>query len=225
MSPDRTQDFLASLVHELCRLPRETEWVEFKHNDAEPEEIGEYISALANSAALVGKASAYLVWGVRDSDHAIVGTTFSPRATKVGNEELENWLLHLLAPKIHFQFFEVAVEDQPIVVLEIERAFRHPVQFKSHEFVRVGSYKKPLKKHPEKERDLWRIFDQTPFEAGIAKEHACAEDDAVHPMVGCPQSRPIHLMSSRRFESLRDRLFNSSCKWPILYEYPYLMGT
>jgi len=196
MSPDRTQDFLASLVHELCRLPRETEWVELKHNDAEPEEIGEYISALANSAALVGKASAYLAWGVRDSDHAVVGTTFSPHATKVGNEELE-----------------------------IERAFRHPVQFKSHEFVRVGSYKKPLKKHPEKERDLWRIFDQTPFEAGIAKEHACAQDDAVHPMMGWPQTRPIHLMSRRRFEPLRGRLFNSACKWPILHKHPNLMGT
>jgi len=169
MSPDRTQDFLASLVHEPCRLPRETEWVELKHNDAEPEAIGEYISALASSAALVGTASAYLVRGVRDSDHAIVGTTFSPHAAKVGNEELE-----------------------------IERAVRHPVQFKSHGFVRVGSYKKPLKKHPE-------------------KEHGCAEDDAVHPMVGCTQSRPIHLMSSRRFESLRGRPFNSACKWPILH--------
>ena len=196
MSPDRTQDFPAGLLHELCRLPRETKWVEFKHNDAEPEEIGEYISALANSAALVGKASAGMVWGVQDSDHATVGMAFSPHATKVGNEELKT-----------------------------ERAFRHPVQFKSHEFVRVGSYKKPLKKHPEKERDLWRIFDQTPFEAGIAKEHACAQDDAVHPMMGWPQTRPIHLMSRRRFEPLRGRLFNSACKWPILYRHPYLMGT
>jgi ATP-dependent DNA helicase RecG len=56
---------LVSLVRELCRLPQETEWVEFKVNNDEPREIGEYISALANSATLAGKAKGYLVWGVR----------------------------------------------------------------------------------------------------------------------------------------------------------------
>lgn len=176
MSPDRTPDYLVSLVHELCSLPCETEWVEFKANLAEPQEIGEYLSALANSAALAGKAFAYLVWGVSDSDHSRIGTAFSPRTVKVGNEELENWLLHLLTPKIHFQFFEVIVDGQSVVVLEIERAFRHPVRFQGQEFVRVGSYKKRLKDHPERERELWRIFDQTPFEAGTARERATDEE-------------------------------------------------
>ena len=176
MSPDRPHDFLVSLVHELRGLPRETEWVEFKVNLALPQEIGEYISALANSAALVGKASGYLVWGVSDGDHELVGTTFSPRSAKVGNEELENWLLHSLDPKIHFQFFETDVDGVPVVILEIERAFRHPVRFQGDEFVRVGSYKKRLKDHPERERELWRIFDQTPFEQLAAKERATAEE-------------------------------------------------
>jgi hypothetical protein len=34
MSP-RDQDYLAGLVRELCKLPKETEWVEFKRNNAE----------------------------------------------------------------------------------------------------------------------------------------------------------------------------------------------
>ena len=87
-----------------------------------------------------------------DGDHTIAGTRFAPRATRVGNEELENWLLRLLAPKIHFRFFEVRVDGQPLVLLEIERAFRHPVQFQGVELIRVGSYKKKLKDFPEKER-------------------------------------------------------------------------
>ena len=65
MTTDRSAEYLAGLVRELCKLPAETEWVEFKKNKAEPEDIGEYLSALANSAALPGKAFAYLVWGVR----------------------------------------------------------------------------------------------------------------------------------------------------------------
>ena len=170
MAADRSADYLISLTQELCKLPQETEWAEFKVNDAEPQEIGENVSALANSAALAGKAFAYLVWGVADGDHAIVGTRFAPRAAKVGNEELENWLLRLLAPKIHFRFFEVKVEGRPVVLLEIERAFRHPVQFQGIELIRVGSYKKKLKDFPEKERALWRIFDRMPFENGVAAE-------------------------------------------------------
>ena len=176
MTTDRGLDYLIGLVRELCKLPRETEWVEFKVNNAEPKEIGEYLSALANSAALVGKAFAYLVWGVDDKTHQVVGTRFSLTTAKVGNEELENWLLRLLAPKIHFRFFEVTVYGLPVVLLEIGRAFRHPVQFEGSEFIRVGSYKKRLKDHPEKERALWRIFDQTPFEQGIAAERMSGED-------------------------------------------------
>jgi ATP-dependent DNA helicase RecG len=175
MSTDRKPEYLVSLVHELCKLPQETEWVEFKENKADPQDIGEYLSALANSAALCGKAFAYLVWGIDNTSHQIVSTTFSPSRAKVGNEELENWLLRLLAPKIPFRFFEIVVDAHNVVLLEIGRAFRHPVQFQNQEFIRVGSYKKKLKDFQEKERELWRIFDQTPFEDLIAAEEVASE--------------------------------------------------
>jgi len=176
MTLDHPPDYLRNLVRELCALPHETEWIEFKHNRADPQEIGEYISALAKAAALCGKHHAYLVWGIEDGTHAVVGTTFSPRAARVGNEELENWLLRMLSPRIHFRFFEVDVDDQPVVLLEIEPAFSNPVRFQSQEFIRVGSCKKKLKDFPEKERALWRIFDRTPFEDGIAAERVTGED-------------------------------------------------
>jgi len=176
MSSERSHDYLVSLLNELCALPRETERVEFKVNNTEPQAIGEYISALANSAALVGQAFAYLVWGVHNGDHAIVGTHFDPHAARVGNEELESWLLRLLEPKIDFRFFRVEIEGHSVVLLEIGRAVRHPVRFSGQEFIRVGTYKKKLKDYPEKERALWRIFDQTPFEDGIAIERASGDD-------------------------------------------------
>lgn len=121
---------------------------------------------------------------MEDGDHSVTGTRFAPRAAKVGNEELENWLLRLLTPKIHFRFFEVRVDGQPVVLLEIERAFRHPVQFQGRELIRVGSYKKKLKDFPEKERALWRIFDRTPFEEGVAAERI--PDDEVLRLLDYP---------------------------------------
>ena len=109
-------------VANLRQLPRETEWVEFKVNRADPEDIGEYISALANGAALNGKESAYLLWGIADGTHAVVGTRFVPAAAKKGNEPLENWLRHGLTPRVDFRFHEVAFDGKRVVVLEIEPA-------------------------------------------------------------------------------------------------------
>ena len=56
MTSPRSADSIRGLVRELSKLPHETEWVEFKRNDAEPQRIGEYLSGLSNAAALAGKA-------------------------------------------------------------------------------------------------------------------------------------------------------------------------
>ena len=167
---------LLDLIRELCELPHEVEWVEFKANYREPADIGAYISALANAAALCGKARAYLLWGVHDGTHTIVGTDFSPALTKKGNEPLETWLLRLLNPRIDFRFHEVSIDTRRVVLLEVDSAMRHPVAFQGVEFIRVGSAKRKLKDFPEKERALWRTFDNTPFEDRIALECAASDD-------------------------------------------------
>jgi len=171
-----TQEYLLKLLKELCALPNETEWVEFKRNYIEHQKIGEYISALSNSAALSDKMAGYLIWGIDDATHKIVGTDFQPKKFKVGNEELENWLLRLLSPKINFNFYELDTEQGKVVILEIDRAVRSPVQFQGKEYIRIGTYKKLLKDFPEKERELWRIFNTTPFEDLPAKEKINADD-------------------------------------------------
>ena len=172
----RDEQYWASLAHELSSLPHETGWLEFKHNNAEPREIGEYISALANTAALEGKAHAYLLWGVDDATHQAIGTTFDPALKRIGNEELESWLLRQLAPKIGFHFVPLELDGLPLVLLEIDCAYRHPVRFGGAEFIRIGSYKKPLKDFPEKERELWRVLDATPFERLPAVEKLSADE-------------------------------------------------
>jgi predicted HTH transcriptional regulator len=167
---------LSSLLRELRLLPHETEWVEFKQDNANPEEIGEYISALSNSAAMNGKTTAFIIWGIDNRLQEIKGTTFRPSKKKIGKEELENWLLRLLSPKINFRFYEVDEDGKHIVILEINRAFRNPVQFKGNEYIRVGSYKRKLKDFPEKERELWRIFDSITFEEDIASQGHTADE-------------------------------------------------
>ena len=167
---------LTKLVSDLSSLDHETEWVEFKENNANPEDIGEYLSAIANSAALARRDRGYIVWGVRDGDHEVVGTMFRPHTDKVKGQELENWLVTHLSPEIHFAIHEGEIDGNPGVVFEVPAAAHTPVRFKDFEYIRVGSYKKKLRDHPEKERDLWAILSGGSFEDAVAHMGASAAD-------------------------------------------------
>ena len=168
MSPlSRDQQLLSRLCAERQELP----WLEFKENLREPREIGEYISALSNSAVLSGVTHGYLVWGVRDGDHGIVGTRFEHEIAKgAGNEDLLPWLTRLLSPQVYFEFrtIETGVGIR-VVILEVAAARATPTAFSGDRYVRVGSYKKRLPEYPEYESRLWELLRGTGFEAGIAR--------------------------------------------------------
>ena len=87
---------------------------------------------------------------------------------KKGNEELEAWLSRMLSPRINFRFFEVPMDEGMVVLMEIPCAEKQPVQFAGGEYIRIGTNKKNLKEYPDKERELWRTFDSTPYELRIA---------------------------------------------------------
>lgn len=168
---------LLTKFDQLRSLPAETEWVEFKQNYADPEDIGEYISALSNAAALAGKTNGYLVWGVENGTHRVVGTAFKPRKAKgKGDEDLEPWLGRGLTPRIDFRIHELTVDGKAVVLFEIPAASSTPVRFRDAEFIRVGSHKQRLREHEGKERRLWAIFSATSFEEGIAATGLVADD-------------------------------------------------
>jgi ATP-dependent DNA helicase RecG len=147
---------LLALVDRLRRQPTETEWLEFKAKRCEPQEIGEYLSALANSASLSGKPKGYLVFGIDNVSHVVVGTEFDPYATKgKGNQDLLIWLGEGLQPKVGFEVHAVEHPDGRVMLFEIGAAYGGPVKFYGAAFIRVGSSKTSLAKHPEKERALW----------------------------------------------------------------------
>lgn len=177
MTPEQLNEKLA----ELRILPHETEWVEFKHDYSESQMIGEYLSAISNAAALESQAFGYIVWGIEDGTHKVVGTTFKPRKQKAqGNEDLEPWLNNRLTPRINFRIFEFETDDgTPIVMFEVQAANSAPVAFVNRRFVRVGSHKKLLGQHPEKERNLWEIVSgpSVDWSAGICEGATIADLD------------------------------------------------
>lgn len=163
------------LIQELTALPHESEWVEFKKNNSNPQKIGEYISALANSACIENKEFAYLIFGVNDDNHKIVGTTFRPKKEKIGNQELENWLTTQLNPPTGFYIHETKFQEKDIVIIQINPAENRPVHFRGVAYIRVGSYTKNLKDHPDKEQKIWQKAKSSVFENEFAKRNLSAD--------------------------------------------------
>lgn len=167
----KDEKYLIDLIHYLVKFSKETEWLEFKTNYFQADEIGKYISALSNSATLYEKNYGYMIWGIDDETHDVVGTTFDYETKKVGNEEFQNWLHRLLKPKINFEFYKVTVDDKDIIVLEIPKAENVVTKFKNEAYIRVGTSKKSLNEAPLKEKELWRILNAASFEDSIAIEN------------------------------------------------------
>ena len=176
MTPRRSSRYLTDLVRKLCALPHETEWVEFKENYKHPEQLGEYLSALANSAALHDQPRGYVLWGVRNSTHDLVGTNFVPGAARKGSEPIEPWLGRFLNPQADFRFHELTVDGSRVVLLEVERATSQPVAFRRTEFIRVSSTTRKLRDQRSKRERLWRLLLEHSFEHEIAAEHLTGPD-------------------------------------------------
>ena len=137
-------------------LPTETEWLEFKRNNVDPQEVGEYLSALANEASLGNQPRGYLVFGIDDATHDVVGTRFDPYAAKAkGNQDLLPWLGALLQPNPGVEVHEVEHSAGRVVMLAVGPARDRPVAFSGRAYCRAGTSKTELSKHPEKERALW----------------------------------------------------------------------
>lgn len=167
---------LRAIVSDIQASPTECEWVEIKHDNEDPETIGEYVSALANSAAYMGQSRGYMVWGLNDVTHQIEGTKFNPKIKKVGNEEIENWIVTQLCPRIDFSFQEISYPEGMVVVMIIDSAGNTPVKFKGTEYIRVGTYKKKLSEFSERERKIWQNTSHSCFETKIAKSGLSADE-------------------------------------------------
>ncbi|HQC51778.1 MAG TPA: putative DNA binding domain-containing protein [Lentisphaeria bacterium] len=152
---------LRKLLNRLLAEPAESEWLEFKANRFERQELGEYLSALANGASLAGKPKGYIVFGIQDETHTVVGTDFHPEKEKgSGNQELILWLKLGLQPNVGFEHFVFTVNGKRVVLFAVNAASDSPVKFYGAAYIRVGSCKVTLAKHPDKERALWqRRFD------------------------------------------------------------------
>lgn len=159
------QNEFEQLLQDLLSQPQEQTWLEFKTNVASqkasisPEGIGEYISALSNGACISNKEYAYLVLGIENSTHAIVGTNFQPRNYKIGNQDFELWLRTLLYPKVNFELFEFNIAQKHLVLFRVPAAVQEPVNFQKKPYIRINSQKTDLRNYPHYMREIYNALE------------------------------------------------------------------
>lgn len=151
-------------------MGREAEWIEFKVDNSNENRIAQYISALANSAALHEKTHGYLLFGIEDETLTVVGTGFRPLSTKRGNEPLEHWLNSMMKPKVVFKVFEYQFQGKDMVLFVIEAATERPVKFQGRAYIRIGSITRDMDEYPNLEKKLWLKSHSIAFEREIAKD-------------------------------------------------------
>ena len=166
-----------ALIDELRQQPAETPWLEFKHNNESPEMIGKQVSALSNSARIARRECAYLIWGIEDGNHNVIGTDFSYETATVGNQGLQLWLAQQLNPSVAFSFRNISHPHGRIVLLEIPSPTNRPVEFKATAYIRIGGSATRLSDYPE--RFITQLIESMrpyTWETGLAKQFVMIDE-------------------------------------------------
>lgn len=164
------------LINELLAQNAETDWLEFKRDNVDPDTIGVRCSALANGARMAGKDMAYMLWGVDDASASVVGTRFNPDNQKANGQELAFWLARQLQPSIAFQFKRVDHPAGSVVLLEIPAATSAPVAFKNMPYIRIGSATPKLTDFPDRYQQLIEKLRPYTWEHAVAKQYVSGDE-------------------------------------------------
>lgn len=165
------------LIYSLIGYPAETEWLEFKDANADPERIGRDISALANAAAFNGREWGYKIWGVDDATRHLVGTSFDPLTKKAkGNQDLLIWLRRFVSQNASYEFESAEAGGLAFVILKIRAALGQPVYWNGMAYIREGSSTTRLEPGSAKEAELWRRLQSGNFEGLIAEKDVTADE-------------------------------------------------
>jgi ATP-dependent DNA helicase RecG len=160
-----------ALLERLLRETNEGSWIEFKHNNCEPDLIGRTVSACANGAMLADRDRAYIIWGVEDRTKRRLGTEVRLNNLMKGGENLTNWLSRMIEPRLMLEFLDFEDRGQMFSILVMEPTYDRPVMFSGSEYLRIGENIRSLREFPEHERTLWLATGRRKFESAIALTH------------------------------------------------------
>ncbi|MDQ7022546.1 MAG: ATP-binding protein [Candidatus Gracilibacteria bacterium] len=164
-----TKERLIDILEECLKLPDETDWVEFKLNNYEYNQLGERLSGLSNTACLDGRDYAFLIYGIEDGTLEIKGTSFNPDKENVGSAPFEFKLSQDISPKnISISIKKINYNGFDLVIFIVPSAIEEPTTFKSKSYIRISSGTTELSRYSDKQRKIWNNIYNKNFEKQIA---------------------------------------------------------
>lgn len=141
-----TTQELNDILNRLCGLEAENEIVEFKEAKSNYDftKLGKYFSALSNEANLKGKPFGWLVFGIEDKKHNIVGSIY--RSKRKDLDSLKGEMANKTTNRISFiDIHEVNLPEGRVVLFQIPAAPKGiPTAFDGHYYARDGEELVPL---------------------------------------------------------------------------------
>jgi len=137
---------LKAILSHLQNLTSENEIVEFKEakNNYDFNKLGKYFSALSNEANLKTKPFAWLVFGIEDKNHIIVGSQFRPKRKDL--DSLKSEIANQTLNRITFiEIYELHEPAGRVILFQIPAAPKGlPISFKGHYYGRDNEELGPL---------------------------------------------------------------------------------
>jgi ATP-dependent DNA helicase RecG len=141
-----TTQVLQGILTRLQNLPHENEVVEFKEakNTFDFGKLGKYFSALSNEANLKGKPYAWLVFGIENKQHKIVGSQYRPARKDLDNLKTE--IANKTTNRITFiEIYELYLPEGRVLMFQIPAAPKgYPIAFEGHYYGRDNEELVPL---------------------------------------------------------------------------------
>ena len=137
---------LQHILKQLRNYTAENEIVEFKEakNGYDFTKLGKYFSALSNEANLKGRPYAWLVFGVENKKHAIIGSQFRPQRKDL--DSLKSEIANKTTNRITFiEIYELNEPEGRVVMFQIPAAPKgFPIAFEGHYYGRDDEELSPL---------------------------------------------------------------------------------
>ncbi|MCP4132611.1 MAG: transcriptional regulator, partial [bacterium] len=133
-------------LESLLKLSSETEIVEFKEakSNYSFDKIGKYFSGLSNEANLKGRDCAWLIFGIIDKNHNIVGTNY--RKEKNSLNSLKKEVADKTTNRITFiEIYDLEIEKKRVLMFQIPAAPKGlPIAWEGHYYGRDHESLGPL---------------------------------------------------------------------------------
>lgn len=131
---------IENTLNQLLKLSSENEVVEFKEakRNFDFNKLGKYFSALSNEANLSGLPYSWLIFGVSDKEHKIVGTSYRQNAGEL--ELLKKEIADKTSNRLTFtNIFEVQKSEGRVLMFQIPAAIQgSPTGFDGLLYAREG---------------------------------------------------------------------------------------